>query len=335
MPSHKNEIVEKPKSKTPKKKATNKKSSQTRKLMKVNCNPKIVPISLRKGKTCFRKEDIHLLRTEFNKTFPKYSIDTEIDDVNDIMDALRLRMNQHTKCRREDCWLQIITDDTLRNRLIKELYRPIQPPDWNENPNKWLTNHDIEKVLQQYEKKYSNFRLIGPTTIDFDKQHSYYGGCVEEVLCKFNYHNYLSENPGIDKLGIIINYDVHTGNGTHWVALFIDLKEKFLMFFDSQADYSKTVKPEIQKFINRVKQQEPSFNVIINKKTHQNTSTECGMYVLHFLITMLIPTEHCRRKLKDKESVYDSRINYFTKTRVPDKDMIYLRNVYFNKNIDI
>ena len=39
MPSHKNEIVEKPKSKTPKKKATNKKSSQTRKLMKVNCNP--------------------------------------------------------------------------------------------------------------------------------------------------------------------------------------------------------------------------------------------------------------------------------------------------------
>ena len=335
MPSHKNDIIEKPKSKTPKKKIPTKKSSQTRKLMKINCNPKIVPVSLRKGKTCFRKEDINLLRTEFNKTFPKYTIDPYMDDVNDIIDELRLRMQQYTKCRREDCWLQVIRDPVLRDHLTKELYRPTQPSSWNKNPNKWLTNHDIEKVLKQYEKKYPNFKLIGPTTIDFDKNHSYLGGCVDDVLCTFDYSTYVKENPTIDKLGIIINYDVHTGSGTHWVGLFIDLKEKFIVFFDSQADYSKQIKPEISKFINKVKKQEPGFKDIINEKTHQSTTTECGMYVLHFLITMLIPNEDCRRKFKDKETPYDARIKYFTKNRIPDKDMIYLRNVYFNKNVDI
>lgn len=332
MPSrNKANTTEKKKTKSEKKMKPN----TTRKLMKINCNPAITPMKTRKGKSCFRKADIHLLRIEFNKTFPRYAIDTEIDDTNEILDALRLRMAEHTKCKREDCWLQVITDPTIRNDLMKELYRPVQPLSWNENPNKWLTNHDMEKVMHQYEKKYSNFRLIGPTTIDFDKDDSYSGGCVEEVLCNFNYPIYVAKNPDIDKLGIIINYDVHTGNGTHWAALFIDLKEKLIVFFDSQAGYGKSVKPEIQKFINRVKKQEPSFNVVINKKTHQSTTTECGMYVLHFLITMLIPTEDCRRKLKDKDSVYDSRIKYFTKNRIPDKDIIYLRNVYFNKNIEL
>lgn len=336
-PIEKNNIIEKPdKKKTHKTKRSKGKTSKgTRRLMKINCNPNIVPATHRKGKSCFRKDDIYLLRNEFNKTFPNYAIDTQLTDVNEIMEELRLRMEQHTKCRREDCWLQVITNPTVRNRLTKELYRPTQPSSWNKNPNKWLTNHDMEKVLHQYEEKYSNFRLIGPTTIDFDKEHSYSGGCVEEVLCTFNYHSYVAENPGIDKLGIIINYDVHTGNGTHWVALFMDLKEKVLVFFDSQAGYGKSVKPEIQKFINKVKQQEPSFNVVINKKTHQSTTTECGMYVLHFLITMLIPTERCRRKLKDNETPYDNRIKYFTENRIPDKDVIYLRNKYFNKNIDI
>lgn len=332
MPSHNRATTTEKKKTKPEKKT---KSNTTRKLMKINCNPAITPMKTRKGKSCFRKDDIYLLRDEFNKTFPAYTIDTQLTDVNEIMDELRLRMNQHTKCRREDCWLEVITNPTLRVRLTKELYRPIQPHSWNKNPNKWLTNHDMEKVLHQYEQKYSNFRLIGPTTIDFDKNHTYLGGCVDDILSTFNYHSYVAENPDIDKLGIIINYDVHTGSGTHWVALFMDLKEKLIVFFDSQAGYGKSVKPEIQKFINKVKQQEPSFNVVINKKTHQSTTTECGMYVLHFLITMLTPTERCRRKLKDKETPYDNRIKYFTENRIPDKDMIDLRNVYFNKNIDI
>jgi hypothetical protein len=310
-------------------------SNTTQKLMKVNCNPSLTPMKIHKGKTCFRKKDMFRLRNEFNKTFPQYAIDTNADDPTEIFDLLRLRMNDHKGCKREDCWLQVIADPMERNHLMKELYRPLQPSSWNENPTKWLTNHDMEKVLKQYEEKYPNFKLIGPTTIDFDKNHSYLGGCVEDVMCTFDYSTYVKENPSIDKLGIIINYDVHTGNGTHWVALFMDLKEKLIVFFDSQSGYSKTLKPEIQKFINKVKSQEPGFIDVINKKTHQSTTTECGMYVLHFLITMLIPTEHCRRKLKDKESVYDARIKYFTQNRIPDKDMIYLRNAYFNKNIDI
>ena len=309
-------------------------TNNNQKLLKINCNPNNDSVVSRDGTSCLRNSDIVLLVGEFNRFFPKYKIHiTNNDDTTSIFTKLQKRIAQYSVCRREDCWLGIIDDGLMREKLLSELYGPYQPNTWNADPNRWLTNYDIEAVLKQYEDKYPDFKLIGPTSIDFNEQHTYLGGCVEEILCNFNYFRYIEKYPEINKLGIVINYDIHTGPGTHWAAIYIDLKEKLLFHFDSQFGYQGKLEPQIDDFIKIIKKQEPAFNVVINKKTHQYSTTECGMYVLYFLITMLTPNKHSKPKLRSKNNSYDKKIDYFTNKRVHDKDIIYLRDIYFNKDL--
>ena len=53
------------------------------------------------------------------------------------------------------------------------------------NPYAWLNSDDIIKVMNQYEKKYKNFKFIGPSPIDFQDK-KFYGNCVWEELCNFS-----------------------------------------------------------------------------------------------------------------------------------------------------
>ena len=36
-----------------------------------------------------------------------------------------------------------------------------------------------------------------------------------------------------NKIGVIFNLDKHDQSGSHWVAMFIDLENKFFFYFDS------------------------------------------------------------------------------------------------------
>ena len=56
------------------------------------------------------------------------------------------------------------------------------------------------------------------------------------------------------------------------------------------------------------------FKVHINKREHQKTDSECGMYSLYFIIQML----------KDKD------VTYFLENNIPDEEVFELRNKYFN-----
>ena len=76
--------------------------------------------------------------------------------------------------------------------------------------------------------------------------------------------------------------------GSHWVALYIDFKQKFIYYFDSVGD--KCPK-RIKKFVKKVKSQGSSrgmeFDFKENKVSHQKKNTECGVYCLFFIIEML------------------------------------------------
>ena len=76
---------------------------------------------------------------------------------------------------------------------------------------------------------------------------------------------------------------------------------------------------QIKKFIENIKNQGNDigvkFKVYINKKQHQKGNTECGMYSLHTIISLL-------------EKEHD--VNFFLNYDIPDKKMEKLREVYFN-----
>jgi len=185
-----------------------------------------------------------------------------------------------------------------------------------DNKNEWLSNIDIANVLKQYEKLYYCFEFLGPTPIDYDSK--YGGSFVCNKIANFSLKKYIDEQK--TKIGIVFNLDKHTQGGSHWVCLFINIKQKYIFYFDSVGNKMPT---QIKKIVDKIVKQggellEPiHFRVEINKLQHQRKNNECGVYCL-FVITTL---------LQDTKS-----INELKKERYPDEDMYELRSIFFQKD---
>jgi len=290
-------------------------------LKKMNCSPAV------KGKTalrdsCLTSDTLKQLKEYYNDSHP----DTPITQNTPSKIWISLKRRLKT-CDREDCWLDLITDNTVRNTIDNYIFAPDQPDSWKNKPNTWLDTNDIHKVLLQYQDSHPKFRVIRPTPIDFDAK---IGGllednCVTEELCNFNLTNEI--NSGKTKFGIVFNLDKHNQSGSHWVALYIDTDAQITYYMDSVGDKSPK---EIKQFIQRIKEQAASIDIdITHHETHvphQRGNTECGMYCLYFIITMLTG-DNDNVKLNNM----NDRISFFKGSRIPDKYISEFRNKYFNK----
>jgi hypothetical protein len=302
----------------------NKKHKQKRKTKKIKpmvCNPGVENTSI--NNSCFTNDVLLQLKTSFNHSHPKNKIQNS--EPNKIWNDLK---NKLTTCNKEDCWLETIPDIAVRNKIEKEAFAPKQPKKWKKSPKTWLTNFDIGKVLKQYEKPYPNFRIIGPTPIDFDTRPiENMGTCVWEELCNFNLQDYIDKK--ITKIGIVFNLDKHDESGSHWVSMFIDLEDNFIFYLDSAGDPIPT---EIKTLVDKITQQSLNLSSPINLKyydsnqvIHQMGNTECGMYSLFFIITMLT-NKHNNRKFKNIKD----KLNFFKNKRIPDSYIYKYRKKYFN-----
>ena len=219
-------------------------------------------------------------------------------------------------CSTEKCWLrQNFTKHNVSNDLVLYTFAPNSPKSWIDNPNEWLSSVDIEKVMKQYEEKHPQFIFLGPSPIDFD-QHINDGTCVWKELCEFDLENYMRNKK--TKFGFIFNTDPHYSSGSHWISMFLDINKKFIFFFDSTGE-----KPpkEVSSLIRRIQSQANGAGIeikkLINNNVHQNSDTECGMYCLHMIISIL----------EDKHTP-----SYYFKEHISDAEMERLRNIYFNKH---
>ena len=99
----------------------------------------------------------------------------------------------------------------------------------------------------------------------------------------------------------------------HNIWIYRDLKG-YIYYFDSNAD--KTPK-EVTNLINTIESQANSLGInlkiITNKTRHQRGDTECGIYVLYIITTLL------KTNMKP----------LFTK-RIPDKVIEEFRKIFFN-----
>lgn len=293
--------------------------TKTKKNLKINCSPQV-----KKNKTirnsCYDKSTLDIIKKEYNKNHPKGPIVSK--SYTKILNELKSKMKS---CSKEDCWLQEIKDSKLKKRVNDYLFAPKKPDEWKTNPHAWLSNYDILDVLHQYEKSYPHFIFIGPTPIDFDtKPYIMSNECVWQELCTFNLKKYL--NKKIDKIGIIFNLDKHNESGSHWVSMFIDIKDKFIFYMDSALN---PIPDEITSLKDKIIKQGIDENIDFDFETnypimHQRGNNECGMYSLFFIITML--TGKVKNKiLKTKKD----KIKYFKK-RIPDSFVFQYRNIYFN-----
>ena len=205
---------------------------------------------------------------------------------NDICKVMR----NEFKCDTEACWLNIrkLMNSLPKKaaKIVREQYRPMMSPEIVEHYSNWLSNFDIDKVLQQYDEDLDDFYYYGAVPIDFRK-------CsVSNELCKLNLDDHMKH--GEDKLGIVFNTDESDEDGSHWIAMYVDLKGKNLpgqpgiYYFDSYGnDPPKEVKELIDKFHEQGKKHNKKFVVTTNERSHQKNNFSCGFYCMHFLENMI------------------------------------------------
>jgi hypothetical protein len=298
--------------------------NNTRRLKMMNCSPLVKNKRINKN-TCYPKEILFKIRNAYNESH----LDKKIEE-NDPTKLLQLLTERLTTCEKEDCWLEQLKDANLKKKIDELIFSPDKPSEWLKNKNEWLSNVDIFEVLSQYEMTYNNFEFIGPTPIDFDTRlPDKDNKCVWEELCTISLEKKLKE--GKDKIGIIFNLDRHDQGGSHWVSLFVDLKDRFIFYYDSAGN---DIPKEIDALRERLMKQ--ALELKKNKKMkmkfyknypveHQHGNTECGMYSLFFIITMLTGVVEENTKLS-----LAKKIKLFKAGKIPDEYVEQYRNVYFN-----
>lgn len=210
-------------------------------------------------------------------------------------------------CDDQKCWVKQkffqVLEDGIQEELLKYTWRPKGP----QGKFTWLNTFNIQDSMEQYEKKYPDFKFLGAVPIDFDD--------LPRLGIKDLDFEKLTRLDNKRRFGIIFNLDEHDKDGSHWVSLFADLEKGTVYFSDSYG-----VEPElrIRKFMRRIARyiQQGGKNPIVdyNKHRAQRKGSECGVYSIAFIL----------RQLKG-----DS-FEQICKEKVPDDVINHCRKVYFS-----
>ena len=227
----------------------------------------------------------------FNKF---YNANINLNDKKKLYKQISEKISSMSDCKSENCWITLheiirhLNSDEL-NRF-KNSFRPQMPQSWSKNNNTWLSTSDIEKVLKQYEEHHKDFKCYGALPMDFKLRSG--NSCVSGDLCNINLKQHM--DTGKNKIGSVFNLDDHDEPGSHWVSMYMELtpccREKpSIYYFDSIAD--KPTK-EIKELVDNLSEQYKSLtggdmDFLYNDIQHQKRNTECGIYSIHFITSML------------------------------------------------
>lgn len=280
--------------------------------------------------TCLTPDILILIKDEFNKINKTNKITST--DTKGIWDELneKMKCNIHTKKKGNHvnyhCWIIQIQNKKIRDKIITYIFAPKHPKSWNTNQYEWLSNIDILEILEQYETTHKNFKLFKPTSIDFDFKVNK-NQCVSNELCNIDIVH-LIEN-GKTEFGFIFNLDKHTQSGSHWVSMYCSFNDNFIFFFDSVGNpIPKEIKVLKDRIVSQIKDKYHK-TLIFEQNTfeHQKKNTECGVYSLYLVISML------ERKINNKPVNYKKLINYFKgdkRQRITDDQINNIRLQLFN-----
>ena len=294
-------------------------SRHKKKFRESKCSPLVKRNPDKKPFSCYTDQQLSEMRDLWNSRHP----DAKITETDSKEIWKRLRDNMSNVCNRETCWLkQKFVKSEVGKKFLQHSFAPKSPDVWKKNPTEWLTSVDISNVMKQYEKAYPSFEFIGPSPIDFDthitntrSQDGRKKECVWQELCEFELFDYVRK--GKKKIGIIFNLDPHYLDGSHWVALFVDVAKKSIFYFDSNGE---SAPDEVMRLVKKIKTQGKKQNIRFKFDSnqgieHQLKNTECGIYCLYFIIQLTKGTK---------------KAEYFKTNIIRDDVMQKLRKIYFD-----
>lgn len=200
--------------------------------------------SYKKDKTCFTASSLRKLAMGWNQRYGEPKIHNISHGTKKYLwTELHQRMKHRCRARKgaqEGCWV-----DMLQMDESSEPYQDLRPPtpaEWYKNPNTWLTNYDIEDVLEQYDREEDyKYHFLGVFPMDFAD--------VYQELDVVRWEH-LTKNGTCSYIGMVTNLDNHDEPGSHWTSLFAVLDPSLPNFgayyYDSVASPPT---PEIKEFM--------------------------------------------------------------------------------------
>jgi len=250
---------------------------------------------------------------------------------NDLWKELNKRMSSHCSgSDKETCWVDKL-HGAKKDPEIAGALRPVKPSEWYKKPYAWLSNFDIEAVMEQYQDDPSfKYQFLGVYPIDFEGKDSF-GECLFKEMC--NLHIAHLYDKGIRYVGLITNLDKHNESGSHWTSLFACIDPEAACFgayyYDS---VSRTPPPEIDAFMKKLQTQAKviaakkksgrEFKLDYNENRHQYGNSECGVFSMAYQIRWL-------DKLKKNPNMTFAQIEKF---KTNDSKIHKLRNELFRPN---
>ncbi len=196
-------------------------------------------------------------------------------------------------CTNDVCVIRKLEDAPLSPKtkeIVEYRFKPAPP----RHPKGWMSNHDLRKLMQQFQRVYPSFRCLSILdTITFK---------TRDVF----------RNPNVQ------SWTTYTGfiflDKQHWVALLVDKAKKRIIFFDSEKSPPCTI---IKQFIDRLRKTLPEYRIVTNSIRHQYGNVHCGSYVSWFMM------EYIKKRSTD---IINTR-------RIPDHEMeTYRRQVFLYDN---
>lgn len=230
--------------------------------------------------TCFSKKSLKKIAKSYNKN--KAVNDADIISLNLSKKKLHKMITKKMSkvCNDEMCWSsQNFVKNIRDNDISKYTFKPQRPL----GKYTWLSTIDIAKVMKQYQRKHNDFIFFGPVPIDFDD--------IYTEIADINLKK-LVLNKGITKFGFIFNLDKHYQNGSHWIAMYMELSDNLqeISFFDSNADSAPKEVVVLMDRLKRRAKKDLGINVKkrFNKIRTQFADSECGVYSMDYIIHRLL-----------------------------------------------
>jgi len=159
-------------------------------------------------------------------------------------------------------FINLIPDNSLKKSIKYFTFKPKM----TKTNTTWLSSTNINEILQQYQLTNSKFLFLGAQPSDYSK------------ISKIDYSKIILS----ESIGIVFNLDTHKQPGSHWIAVYIDNKNKMIDYFDSLGN---KINKNIQKFINKFLLL--NYHLNINTIIHQKGGSQCGIYSVFYIIKRL------------------------------------------------
>jgi hypothetical protein len=256
--------------------------------------------------SCLTKKSLIKVAKKLSKVTKK-KIPIHRNNLKKTYNLMAKIIKDEYKCNTEICWVKIkkLFDglSARDKKIFRKHFKPKLPKEVQEDYKAWLSNFDIDEVMEGLKLEHKDFYYYSATPIDFHK-------CSVSDLCSIDIRKHHKKNK--KKIGIVFNTDKSDGPGQHWIAMYIDmlgvnLDNEGIYYFDS---YSASVPQQIKDLIEKLKTQgkdlDLDFIVTNNNHSVQRNNYACGYYCMHFIENMLRGTNFQEYSKKISDSLMEN-----------------------------